>query len=103
MTMKQNIECEVAQSEGSLIRVLGVVERRGYKVEHLTVQPLCKSLYLMQFTVDAERDAGVLVKQLTRLIDVQSAKRADKEKPQQEGSCGGHFESSCYQASWLAS
>ena len=101
--MKQNLECEVAQSEGSLIRVLGVVERRGYKVEFLTVQPLCKSLYLMQFTVETERDVKVLVKQLERLIDVLSAKLLGKEKPPHEDSHGGHFETSGYQASWLAS
>lgn len=101
--MKQNLECEIAQTEGSLIRVLGVVERRGYKVEFLTVQPLCKLLYLMQFSVETERDVDVLVKQLERLIDVQSVKRIGKEKPLYENSCSGHFESSGYQASWLAS
>lgn len=101
--MKQNIECEIDQAEGSLIRVLGVVERRGYKIEHLTVQPLCKSLYLVQFSVDSDRDADILVKQLARLIDVQSVRCADKEKPQYEESYGGLFETPSYQASWLAS
>jgi acetolactate synthase II small subunit len=101
--MKQNIECELAQSEGALIRALGVIERRGYKIEQLTVQPLCKSLYLMQFAVDTDRDVDILVKQLQRLIDVQSVKRIAKEKPLHEGSHSGHFETSGYQASWLAS
>ena len=37
--MKRKIECEIAQAEGSLIRVLGVVERRGYKLQGLSVMP----------------------------------------------------------------
>lgn len=78
--MKQNIECEIDQVEGSLIRALGVVERRGYKLENLNVQPLSASVYIVQFCVHSERDINILIKQLERLIDVRSARCVDDEQ-----------------------
>jgi acetolactate synthase II small subunit len=101
--MKQNIECEIDQVEGSLIRVLGVVERRGYKLENLNVQPLNSELYILQFCVHSERDIKILIKQLERLIDVRSARCVDEQQSFSSAPQGGHFQSQAYQASWLAS
>lgn len=68
--MKQNFECEIAQTEGSLIRVLGVIERRGYKLLDMRVKPSSTDTYQLSFSIDTERDATILIKQLERLYDV---------------------------------
>ncbi len=99
--MKQNIECEIAQTEGSLIRVLGVIERRGYTLHALRVLPAGEDAYQLSFSIDSSRDATTLIKQLERLFDVRdvyiaaseftSAKPAMQSKPLPS-----------FQASWLA-
>lgn len=68
--MKQNFECEIAQTEGSLIRVLGVIERRGYKLLDMSVKPSGPDTYQLSFSIDTERDAMILIRQLERLYDV---------------------------------
>lgn len=101
--MKQNIECEIDQVEGSLIRVLGVVERRGYQLENLNVQPLNSDLYILQFCVNSARDINILIKQLERLIDVRSARCVDEQQALGKSSHADHYQAHAYQASWLAS
>ncbi len=68
--MKQNFECEIAQTEGSLIRVLGVIERRGHRLQELAVQPAGPDGFRLSFSIESTRDVSILVKQLERLFDV---------------------------------
>jgi acetolactate synthase regulatory subunit len=101
--MKQNLECEIDQTEGSLIRMLGVIERRGYKLDNLNVQPLSKSIYNVQFCVHSERDINILMKQLERLVDVRSVRRVDLEQTINDSTHAASYQMHAYQASWLAS
>lgn len=98
--MKRKIECEIAQTEGSLIRVLGVIERRGYKLQELSVLPAGPDTYQLSFCIESTRDVSILVKQLERLFDVQDIYLIPAEplaKPVYELQPAQNF-----QASWLA-
>jgi acetolactate synthase regulatory subunit len=98
--MKRKIECEIAQTEGSLIRVLGVIERRGYKLQELSVLPAGPDTYQLSFCIESTRDVSILVKQLERLFDVQDVYLIPAEpsaKPVYE-----HQPVQNFQASWLA-
>jgi len=75
--MKQNIECEIARTEGGLIRVLGVVERRGYTLHALRVRPVGPDIFQLSFSIESGRDASTLIKQLERLFDVRDVYLAD--------------------------
>ena len=102
MTMKRKIECEIAQAEGSLIRVLGVVERRGYKLQGLSVMPAGPDSYRLSFSVESVRDVSMLVKQLERLFDVSTVQLVDAGRQQPRQSVELQQMQS-FQASWLAS
>lgn len=100
--MKQNIECEIAQTEGSLIRVLGVIERRGYKLQALRVLPADEDTYRLSFCIESNRDASILIKQLERLFDVHDVYLSATESSTSKSAT--HLTSMpSFQASWLAS
>ena len=98
--MKRNLECEIAQTEGSLIRVLGVIERRGYKLQELSVLPAGPDTCQMSFCIESTRDISVLVKQLERLYDVRDVFLLPAETAARSG-VELHAAQN-FQASWLA-
>jgi acetolactate synthase regulatory subunit len=101
MNMKQNIECEIAQTEGSLIRVLGVVERRGYTLHALRVRPVGPDAFQLSFCIESSRDAAILIRQLERLFDVRDVYLAANGSTAPETSVpSGPMPG--FQASWLA-
>lgn len=100
--MKQNIECEIAQTEGSLIRVLGVIERRGYKLQTLRVLPADEDTYRLSFCIDSNRDAAILIKQLERLFDVRDVYLSATDSSISKSATHSASMPS-FQASWLAS
>jgi acetolactate synthase regulatory subunit len=102
MTMKQRIECEIDRAEGSLIRVLGVIERRGYGIEALSVSLSGRDAYRLAFTVESARDTSVLLRQLERLFDVRCVQHEHAE-PAQARKPAEALPMSGFQASWLAS
>ena len=91
-----------SQAEGSLIRVLGVVERRGYKLQGLSVMPVGPDSYRLSFSVESVRDVSMLVKQLERLFDVFTVQLVDAGRQQPRQSVELQQMQS-FQASWLAS
>jgi acetolactate synthase II small subunit len=99
--MKQNIECEIAQTEGSLIRVLGVIERRGYKLQALRVLPSGEDTYQLSFSIDSNRDTAILIKQLERLFDVHDVYVSVDKVVASKAVKQPHSLQS-FQASWLA-
>lgn len=97
--MKRKLECEIAQTEGSLMRVLGVVERRGYRLQELTVRPAGPGGLQLSLSIESPRDAEVLVRQLERLVDVHDAFLLPVESAlmHADAPAGADF-----RASWLA-
>ena len=100
--MKQNLECEIAQTEGSLIRVLGVIERRGSKLQELSVLPAGPDTCQMSFCIESTRDVSVLVRQLERLYDVRDVFLPPVETAAARSSGIELHAAPNFQASWLA-
>jgi acetolactate synthase regulatory subunit len=99
--MKQNFECEIAQTEGSLIRVLGVIERRGYKLLEMRVKPASQDTYLLSFSIASDRDPAILIKQLERLFDVHDVFLSTAGAARSEH-CAEAMPPPSFQASWIA-
>lgn len=99
--MKRNIECEIAQTEGSLIRVLGVIERRGYRLQQLQVRPAGPDSFQLSFSIESTRDVSILVKQLERLFDVRDVLLVPPETAVGRP-CPDLNPVQNFQASWLA-
>ncbi len=64
-------QLQVRHSEGALVRVLGLTRRRRYDVVHFTAHPSPDGDFLdVQMTVESNRPAPVLARQLSKLLDV---------------------------------
>jgi acetolactate synthase regulatory subunit len=61
-------------AEGAVIRVLGLVERRGYSLRGLAMEERadCASMTIDLEARDASRRVEVVARQLDRLVDVNS-------------------------------
>jgi len=61
-------------TEGAVIRVLGLVERRGYSLRGLAMEERadCASMTIDLEARDASRRVEVVARQLDRLVDVNS-------------------------------
>jgi acetolactate synthase II small subunit len=61
-------------AEGALIRILGLIERRGFKLRDLAVrdEDTDASIVVDLTARDAARELHVLARQVARLIDVKS-------------------------------
>jgi len=75
--MNTVIQLKVKIAEGALLRVLGVVRRRGFEIARLaanrSARDACVDVVMM---VEGERPAEVLVRQLEKLFDVEEAHMA---------------------------
>lgn len=61
------------REEGALLRVLGTVERRGFRICDVQTQQLDPRLWQMDLIVQGNGSLQVLCRQLERLVDVRSA------------------------------
>lgn len=70
MTACLQIDFEAA--EGALLRIIGLVERRGYRVRELslTEHSAHSSLSLLIAARDDQRRPDVLARQISNLVDV---------------------------------
>ncbi|CAN5173320.1 hypothetical protein BH11PSE14_BH11PSE14_12070 [soil metagenome] len=72
--MSRTFEIDLDHSEGALLRVLGTVERRGFKVLELSADKPDADSYSIRLRLDSERDPDVLCRQLQRLVDVREVR-----------------------------
>jgi acetolactate synthase-1/3 small subunit/acetolactate synthase II small subunit len=70
----ERLTVSLKPAEGAVIRVLGLIERRGYILRGLSMKERAGSASLVVDVQprDASRRVPVLSQQLNRLIDVQS-------------------------------
>lgn len=97
--MQRKLECEIARAEGSLLRVLGVIERRGYVLQDLNVRASGPDRFQLSLAVESQRDAQVLIRQLERLIDVHDAFLLPQEPAMTHADAHAGAD---FRASWLA-
>jgi acetolactate synthase regulatory subunit len=68
---KFTLQLRVKQSEGALVRILGVTRRRRFDLLHLTADATEDGHFLdVQMTVQADRAENTLVRQIEKLEDV---------------------------------
>lgn len=67
--MNHSLELEMRHAEGGLVRVLGLVERRGFRPVAVSAASAGDDL-LLSLTVFSERPIELLIRQLEKLFDV---------------------------------
>lgn len=84
----ETLRIELIRSEGALIRILGMIERRGFAVQGVTMPPAVAGVNsrLMHITVTVEprqagRSTGNLTCQLRKLWDVRQVTVIDDMEP----------------------
>jgi len=68
--MNHTLHIRLSGAEGSVIRALGLIERRGFKLEDCTVSKADTDGRHMQVSVSSSRPGDLLKRQLERLHDV---------------------------------
>ena len=72
--MSVRLEIHFTPGEGALLRMLGLVERRGFRVRGIAMTEVADrgSLAVDLEPLDSGRHVEVMARQLARLVDVQS-------------------------------
>ena len=68
--MNQTLHVQLSSGEGALIRALGLIERRGFRINTCSVDAADGSVRAMQVNVTSSRPGDLLKRQLERLHDV---------------------------------
>lgn len=78
--MSERIEIAFSPAEGAVLRMLGLVERRGFLVSGITMTAIANhgSLAFDVEPLDPSRRLDVVARQLRRLIEVQSVAVSQK-------------------------
>ena len=73
---KHTLHVVMQAREGALVRLLGLVERRGFRLFSVSTAPT-DDIFNITLEVVSERDVGTLCRQILRLAEVVSATRAE--------------------------
>ena len=80
--MSYTMRLRLRRAERALERLLGLVSRRGYVVEYLSVQPSAdQELFDVTLRVDGGRNGDVLLRQIRKLNDVARVETLDADRP----------------------
>ncbi len=73
--MRRTIELRLARAEGAIVRTLGLIERRGFTVTAITMRSDggSETIVLRLEVASEDRPFDVLLRQITRLLDVRAA------------------------------
>lgn len=87
--MKRTIELRVARAEGALVRMLGLIERRGFAVTAIATRNDAspETLVLRLDVATEDRSFEVLVRQILRLLDVRSARLMELQNDEARAAC----------------
>ncbi len=81
----QTLHIEFESAEGALLRLIGLVERRGYEVCSMNLPTPATGTMILDLGImarDGDRDIGVLRRQIHRLTGVRrvmGGKKSDKK------------------------
>lgn len=64
------LQLTVTPGNGALVRILGLVERRGFTPVRVGMEPSDDGLLALSLEVQSGRPVDLLVRQLTRLFEV---------------------------------
>ena len=65
-----SLAIRLARAEGALVRLLGLVERRGWSAIQVSASPVDAEWMLVHLTLRSDRPLQPLVRQLHKLYDV---------------------------------
>jgi acetolactate synthase II small subunit len=68
--MNHTLHIQLSDCEGAVIRALGLIERRGFRLDKCSVSEADASGRAMEVTVTSSRPGDLLKRQLERLHDV---------------------------------
>lgn len=84
------LQLRMKQSEGVLVRLLGVIRKRRYEILSLTAIPSEDgSSFDIQATIAADRAASVLVRQIEKLVDVSRVEVIESGEAGQDARAAG--------------
>ena len=72
-TAKPELTLLLSDSEGALVRILGLIERRGFRLGAVRSEPTPGGMRLSLTLASYDRPADVLLRQVARLHDVLDA------------------------------
>lgn len=72
--MEYELQIELKEMEGAVLRVLGMIERRGFRLQTCFVEKPEFDRQQMRATVSSARSINVLQRQLERIHDVVSVR-----------------------------
>jgi acetolactate synthase II small subunit len=73
--MTEQLTIQLQRAEGSLVRLLGLTERRGFPMVSVHAIPTGADSLLVQLTVRSERPIEKLTHQLAKLYEVQRVEK----------------------------
>jgi len=73
--MKKQLTIQLSKAEGALVRLLGLVERRGYSATYLMASPTEHDVFQIEMTVESQRPISKLVHQIDKLYDVKNVEK----------------------------
>jgi acetolactate synthase-1/3 small subunit/acetolactate synthase II small subunit len=78
--MTERLEVDFAMAEGAMLRMLGLIERRGFEVRAVSMSGSAGrgSLAVELSPRDSGRDIEVMAGQLRRLVDVREVRVAHR-------------------------
>ncbi len=68
--MRHTLHIQLKTAEGAVLRALGLIERRGFRLETVHAREAQGDGQAMTVTVEGDRPADLLQRQLERLHDV---------------------------------
>ncbi len=68
--MKHTLHIQLRAAEGAIIRALGLVERRGFRIEQVTVGEAGGDGHPVRLVVRGDRPVALLKRQLERVYDI---------------------------------
>ncbi|NIM70670.1 MAG: acetolactate synthase [Xanthomonadales bacterium] len=79
--MEHRLLIELKNCEGALLRALGLVERRGYRIRTCNLRADEADRSVLELTVFSERPGALLKRQLERLHDVLGVRLEESCEP----------------------
>lgn len=70
--MNHQLRIELNTAEGATLRTLGLIERRGYRLQTCNLHAELEGRRVLEVMVESDRSIDLLKRQLERLHDVQS-------------------------------
>lgn len=80
--MRHHLQIQLRAGEGAVLRAIGLVERRGFRLESMRLAEVAGASQRLDLDVSSERPAELLKRQLERLHDVLSVELEAARRPQ---------------------